>query len=330
MFSIKRRVLIASATLAAMTWLPNVSMAQDYPNKPIRLIVPWAPGGGTDNIARALADELGQELGQSVIVDNRGGANGVIGSAAVARAAPDGYTLMFSDIFSHVLNSFVVRELPYDIVADFSPITQISSVPLLFVVHPSVPAKNIAELVALAKQKPGMVSYASFGTGSAAHIAGEMLKLMGDIDMVHVPYKGGANALIDTLSGEVQANVSGVNLARQHVEAGKLRALAVTGSERSKYIPDVPTVAETPGFEGFEASVSFAVWAPKDTPPDVVGKLNSVIAKVIATPRFKEKLEAMGTETQTIGNSPEQMAETIAGYVKRLPRVVKAAGLQAQ
>ena len=328
MIAINRRVVAGALVGVAMAMLAGPAMAQAYPSKPIRLVVPWPAGGGTDNVARALAEDLGAALGQNVIVDNRGGANAVIGTEIVARAAPDGYTLMFSDIFSHVLNNSLLAKLPYDIVADFTPVTQISTVPLLLVVHPSFPAKSVADLVRLAKEKPGAVSYASFGTGSQAHIAGEMLKMMGGIDMVHVPYKGGAAALTDTLGGQVPVNFSGINLARQHVAAGKLRALAVTGPARSKFMPEVPTIAETPGFQGFEASVPFAVWAPAKTPPEIVAKLNATIAKVIATPKFKQNLESKGTSGDTIGNSPDQMAASIAVFVDRLPRVFRAAGLK--
>lgn len=328
MAELNRRAFAIAMAGAACVAAP--ARAQTYPSRPIRLVVPWPAGGGTDNVARLLAEYLGPAFGQTIVVDNRGGANGVIGSQVVARSAPDGYTLMFSDIFSHVLNKQLVKSLPYDIVADFAPVTQVSTVPLLLVVHPSMPARSVAELVRLAREKPGQISYASFGVGSQAHIAGEMLKIMGGIDMVHVPYKGGAAALNDTLGGQVPVNFSGINLARQHVAQGKLHALAVTATTRSKYMPEVPTVAEAPGFEGYEASVPFAVWAPAGTPADIVAKLNAATAKVIASPQFRQRLEAIGTSPDTIGNSPEQMAASISGYLARLPRVVQAAGLRAE
>lgn len=330
MKKIRRHALIA--VIAATAFISSIgataAWAEAYPSKPIRMIVPWPAGGGTDNVARSLVEDLGTALGQPVVIDNRGGANGVIGSDAVAHSAPDGYTLMFSDIFSHVLNSFLLKKLPYDIEDDFAPVTQISTVPLLLVVSPDLPARSVADLVKLAKDKPGTISYASFGTGSQAHIAGEMLKMMGGIDMVHVPYKGGAAALTDTLGGQVPVNFSGINLALQHVQSGRLRALAVTGPTRSKFLPDVPTVAETPGFKGFEASVPFAVWAPAGTPPEIIARLRNAIAAVIATPRFRATLEAKGSSGETIGNTPEQMAANIAAYVERLPKVVRAAGIR--
>jgi tripartite-type tricarboxylate transporter receptor subunit TctC len=329
MIDIQRRAFIAAiaATAGGALAVPVLSRADGYPSRQIRMIVPWPAGGGTDNVARALGENLAPALGQAIFIDNRGGANGVIGSELTARAAPDGYTLMFSDIFSHVLNSFLLKKLPYDIVADFAPVTQISTVPLLLVANPALPAGSIADLVRLAKAKPGSISYASFGTGSQAHIAGEMLKMMGGIDMVHVPYKGGAAALQDTLGGQVPLNFTGVNLAAQYVRAGKLRALAVTGQRRSKFLPDVPTVAETPGFEGFEATVPFAVWAPAHTPPELIAKLRDTIATVIATPRFHQALDSMGSSSDTIGNTPGEMAATIAALIKQLPAVVKAAGI---
>jgi tripartite-type tricarboxylate transporter receptor subunit TctC len=329
MVQMQRRAFMVTAAGATLA-LRTTSWAQGYPTRVIRMVVPWPAGGGTDNIARALALSLGTALGQTVFVDNHGGANGVIGSEIVCRSAPDGYTIMFSDIFSHVLNSFLIKKLPYDIVNDFAPVTQISTVPLLLVVNASFPANTVADLVRLAKAKPGSISYASFGNGSQAHIAGEMLKMMGGIDMVHVPYKGGAAALADTLGGQVPVNFTGVNLAAQHVKAGRLKALAVTGPTRSKYLPDVPTVAETPGFEGFEASVPFAVWAPARTSAQTIATLRTTIATVIATPQFHQALEAMGTSTDTIGNTPEQMSASIAAMIKRLPAVVQAAGIVAE
>jgi len=329
MAHIGRRAFVVSLAGSALAASP-FTWAQAYPTRLIRMVVPWPAGGGTDNVARALAQNLGGAFGQTVIVDNHGGANGVIGSEIVSRSAPDGYTIMFSDIFSHVLNTFLIKKLPYDIVADFAPITQISTVPLLLVVNASFPASSVADLVRLAKAHPGTISYASFGNGSQAHIAGEMLKMMGGIDMVHVPYKGGAAALADTLGGQVPVNFTGVNLAVQHVKSGRLKALAVTGPTRSKYLPDVPTVAETPGFEGFEASVPFAVWAPARTPPQIVTQLRTTIASVIATPRFHHALEAMGTSTDTIGNTPDQMAASIAAMIQRLPAVVHSAGIVSE
>jgi tripartite-type tricarboxylate transporter receptor subunit TctC len=320
------RVLGAAAALG----LGTRAWARGYPSRPIRLIVPWPAAGGTDNVARLLAEYLTLEIGQPIVVENRGGANGVIGTQLVARAAPDGYTLMFSDIFSHVLNKQLVKNLPYDIVTDFTPITQISTVPLLLVVHPSLPVKNVAELVRLAREKPGQLSYASFGVGSQAHIAGEMFQMMSGVQMTHVPYSGGAPALVATLGGQVQVNFSGINLARPYVAQGKLRALAVTSATRSKFLPEVPAVAETPGFEGYEASVPFAVWGPAGLPTDIVTRLNTAIAKVIGAQQFKQRLEAMGTSPDTIGNSPAEMATAVNGYVDRLSRVVQAAHLKAE
>lgn len=330
MSSIRRRILLSAFAAAVAAATAGRVAAQAYPTKPIRLVVPWPAGGGTDNAARALAEDLAVALGQRIIVDNRGGANGVIGAEVVARAAPDGYTIMFSDIFSHVLNKSLVSNLPYDVESDFAAVTQISTMPLLLVVHPSVPVKSVAELVQLAKEKPGALSYASFGTGSQAHIAGEMFKMIAGLDMVHVPYKGGAAALNDTLAGQVGINFSGISLARQHVVAGKLRALAVTSITRSNLMPEVPAVSETPGFEGFEAGVPFAVWVPARTPPEIIAKLQSTIARVISTASFKQKLERIGLSSDTIGNRPEEMTANVTRLIEQLPRVTQAAGLKAE
>lgn len=318
---------VSMLVIGGMNVMPAV--AQNYPAKPVRMVVPWPPGGANDIIGRELAEHMTRLLGQQVIVDNRGGANGVIGAEAVARAAPDGYTIMVHSLTSHATNPAIYKKLNYDTINDFAPVTQVASVPLMIVVHPSFPAKTVRDLVQIAKSQPGKISYASFGTGSMSHLAGELLNVMAKIDMTHVPYKGGGPALIDTLAGQVPVYFAGVNTALSNVLAGRLRVLAVTGNTRSKPLPNVPTVAETPELKGYEASVTYAVWVPARTPQDIIGKLNGIIIKAMQVPEFRARLEREGC-SDPIGNSPEAMAATIRSEIEKLAKIVKAAGIEPQ
>jgi len=303
--------------------------AQGYPSKPIRMVVPWPPGGTNDIVGRALAEPLGRALGQQVIVDNRGGSNGVIGAEVVARAAPDGYTLMFHSITSHATNPAVYKKLNYDTLRDFSPITLIAPVSLVIVVHPSFPPKTARELIALARARPGDVAYASFGTGSMSHLAGELLKQMAKVDLLHVPYKGGGPALVDTLAGHVPVYFSSVAPSLPHIKAGKLRALAVTAGKRTPQLPDVPAVAETPGMKDYDAVILYGTWAAGRTSRDVVSRLNSEIVKILRTPGFRTRLEELGLGEPS-PSTPEQMAEAIRTDMVKLAGLVKAAGLTPQ
>ncbi|MDB5867400.1 MAG: hypothetical protein JWO70_5206 [Betaproteobacteria bacterium] len=321
--------VIRKALGVFLTLVASAALAQSYPSKPIRMVVPWPPGGTNDILGRALAEPLGRNLGQQVIVDNRGGSNGVIGAEAVARAPGDGYTIMFHSITSHVTNPAVYKKLSYDTINDFTPVTQIAWVPLLIVAHPSLPASSVRELIAIAKAHPGQVNYASFGQGSMSHLAGELLKTMAKIDIVHIPYKGGGPALIDTLAGHVPLYFSSIAPSLPAVKAGRLRALAVTGSERSKQLPDLPTVAETPGLKGYDATVMYAVWAPAKTPADIVSRIHDATVKVLQTAQFRERLDFEGASAP-IGNSPEQMAATIRADMAKLAKLVEVSGLKPQ
>ena len=323
--SVLRTTIAAALALAACAAHAQTT----FPSKPIRMVVPWPPGGTNDILGRALAEPLGRALNQQVIVDNRGGSNGVIGAEVVARAPGDGYTIMFHSITSHVTNPAVYKKLGYDTVNDFTPITQIAWVPLVIVVHPSFPAKNVRELIAIAKAQPGQVNYASFGQGSMSHLAGELLKTMAKIDIVHIPYKGGGPALVDALAGHVPVYFSSIAPSLPNIKAGRLRALALTGAERSKQLPDVPTVTETPGLKGYDATIMYAIWAPAKTPPDIVNRLHGAIVKVIQTPQFRERLDFEGASAP-IGGSPEQMAAAIQSDMKKLTRLVQVSGLTPQ
>ena len=289
------------------------------------MVIPYPAGGSVDVSGRRLAEELAPELGQSIVVENRAGANGIIATDVVAKAVPDGYTMLVSTLAAHAGNPAAVKSLPYDPIKDFAPVTVINTVPLLLVVHPSFPAETVADIVRLARERPGKINYASFGTGGMAHLAGVQLELRGNVQMVHVPYKGGAPALADLLGGHVELYFSGINSALPHVRAGRLRAVAVTGAARSGALPDVPTVAET--YQGYEAGVSPAVWFPARTPPDVMNRMHAAVVKVINTPKFRQAAERDG-ESAPIGNTPAEMAAMVERDIERYAALFKAAGIK--
>lgn len=301
--------------------------AQPWPAKPIRMVIPYPAGGSIDVSGRRLAEDLGPELGQAVVVENRAGANGIIATDFVAKAAPDGYTVLVSTLAAHAGNPAAVKLLPYDPVRDFAPVTVINTVPLLLVVHPSFSAQSVEDIVRLARERPGKINYASFGTGGMAHLAGVQLELRGGVKMVHVPYKGGAPALADVLGGHVEMFFSGINSALPHVKAGRLRAIAVSGLARSKALPDIPAVAET--FGDFEAGVSPAVWYPARTPQELVARMHAAVVKVINTSKFRQALERDG-ESDPIGNSPAEMAVMVQKDLERYAALFKAAGIRPE
>ncbi len=323
------RHLVCMALCGAICGVGGGATAQSYPIKPVRMVVPWPPGGATDIFARMLAEPLSRALGQQVIVDNRGGSNGIIGAEAVARAVPDGYTIMFHIITSHVTNPAVYKKLNYDTLNDFAPVTQTAWTPMVIALHPAFPPKTVSELVALAKARPAQVDYASFGIGSMSHLAGEMFNGMAKVRLTHIPYKGGAAALIDTIAGHVQVNFAGIAPSLPHVHGGKLRALAVTGKARSKQLPEVPTVAATRGLENYEATNTFATWAPAKTPPDIITRLHGAMVNVMQTTEFKQRLEREGA-SDPIGNTPEQMAATLRADMEKLTKLARAAGVEPQ
>jgi tripartite-type tricarboxylate transporter receptor subunit TctC len=267
--------------------------AKDYPNRPIKFIVPYPPAGGTDIVARTLTEPLAALLGQPIIVDNRGGAAGNIGTDLVAKSTPDGYTLLFT-LSSHTINPKLYDRLPFDVERDFVPISLAAMIPQILVANPGVPITNVKELIALARAQPGKLNYASVGTGSPAHIAGELFKLKTGIDMVHVPYKGGGPAITDTLGGQVQLAFVSLPAALQYVKAGRLRALAVTSDARSIAAPDIPTITES----GVDCVVNswYGALAPAKTPSAVVARLQAAFAKMLAMPEIRQKLLALGAE----------------------------------
>ncbi len=299
--------------------------AQDYPVRSIRYIVPQAPGGSSDTLARVIAPRLADALGQQVIIDNRPGATGIIGSDAVAKAVGDGYTLL-QVATSHATNPAMGVKLPYDTLRDFTSITLLSQQPNLWIVHPSLPVTSIKALVALAKARPEQVDFASSGTGSSQHLAGELLNVMAGIKLVHIPYKGSPPALIDVLGGRVAAMVSTMAPAMPQVKAGRLRALAITSIERSKATPEIPTVAES-GVPGYEAISWQGVLAPAGIPRGIVQRLNAELRKVLAQAEPRRQLAEQGYEP--LSGTPEAFDATIKSEIVKWTRVVKAAGLQA-
>src|SRR5688572_3346228 len=315
--------LILSAVLLALS---SLAAAQAYPVKPVRIVVPWPPGGGNDLIARWLAQKLAEPLGQQVVVDNRGGQNGVIGADHVAKSPGDGYTIMVHTVTGHMINPAFYGKLPYDTERDFTPITLIASVPHTIVAHPSLPVKTLKDLIALAKARPGELNFASFGNGSTSHLSGEMFNAMTGVKLVHIPYKGGGPALIDTLAGHVPLYFSSLPTSLQQVKAGKLRALAVTSAERSKQMPDTPTVDEAVGTKGYVSELVYGVFAPANVPKDIAARLNREIVKILNTPDMKERLTGIGTG-DPIANTPEQMQAHVRGELPKWARIVQAAGI---
>ncbi len=298
----------------------------DYPTKPVRLIVPYPPAGSADAVARLLAEKLGEKWRERIIVDNRGGAGGIVGTEMGAQAQPDGYTLLIAYVGTFSVNPSVYRKLPYDPLKDFAPVTLLTSMAYLLVVHPSSPAKSVKGLIDLAAARPGL-TYASSGNGSAPHLAGALFQSMTRLNLVHVPYKGGGPAMIDLLGGHVQLYFASGPNALPHVRANRLRLLAVTSAGRSQLVPEVPTVSES-GLPGYETTSWFGLVAPARTPKAIISKLNGESLKVLGLPDVKERLFMQGVEA--VGTTPEAFFDTIRNDTKKYATVVKEAGIRAE
>ena len=318
------RMLFAALLAAAMFVLPHTALAQPFPAKTIRILCPFPPGGGVDITARAIAHELSNQLGQSVIVENRPGAGGNIAAAEVARAAPDGYTLFLTLNSLHAISPLLYSNLPYDPNKDFAYITPLVSFNNVLVVNPSDPSKSVQDLIARAKAQPGKLTFASSGNGTNIHLVGELFKSMARVDMIHVPYKGSTPALTDLLGGNVTMMFDTIPSAISHVRSGKLRALGVTGVKRSPIFPEVPTIAES-GLPGFEAYAWYGLVAPAGTPPEIIARLNAEAVKGANSKSFRDRMEPLGFEIVT--GSPEKMAEMLKSDMARWAPVIKAAGV---
>ena len=314
-----RRCALALVTAC----MAAVAFAQPYPNHAIRLVVPFPAGGTTDILARAAAQKLTEALGQSVVVDNRPGAGGNIGAELVAKAAPDGYTLLMGTVGTHAINPSLYAKMPYDHIKDFVPIILVAGVPNVLVVNPSLPIHSVADLIKLAKAKPGTINFASSGSGTSIHLSGELFKTMAGVDMTHVPYKGSAPALTDVMGGQVQIMFDNLPSSLALIKSGKLRAVAVTSLQRAPALPDVPTIAES-GLPGFEASSWFGILAPAGTPAPIVAKINAEVNKWLQSPEAKEQLLAQGAAAA--GGSPEQFVAHIRAETDKWAKVVKASG----
>ncbi len=297
-------------------------MAQAYPAKSIRLIVPLAPGGGNDTIARLIGQKISPSLGQQVVVDNRAGAGGLIGAEMAAKSPPDGYTLLLGNVATMTIIPNSQKKVPYDPLKDFQPVSLIASAPLLVVVHPSLPVSTIKELVSLSRAKPGAINYASNGIGTSTHLATEMFSMMAGVKWVHVPYKGLSLAMTDLLSGQVPLMFSSAVAMLPHVKNGKLRAIAMTGTRRAQAIPDVPTVAEA-GVKGYESGSWYGIVAPSNTPRPIIDRLNKEIVAVVKSKEIQDRLNNEAVIPS--GNSPEEFAAHIRSEFERMGRVIREA-----
>jgi tripartite-type tricarboxylate transporter receptor subunit TctC len=319
-FKLKFSTLL-QATALTLSLVGGSAMAQAWPARPISLVVPFPAGGTTDVLARAVGQELSKSLGQPVIVESRPGAGATLGADYVAKAKPDGYTLLMGAVH-HTIATSVYKKLAYDFQKDFAPVSTVALVPNVLVVNPNVPAKNVKELLALAKADPGKLTYGSNGNGTGQHLIGAQFEGMGGVQLLHVPYKGSGPLTTDLLGGQINMSFDTITPVLPQIKAGKLRALAVTTATRSKALPDVPTLDES-GLKGFNLGTWFGVLAPAATPRDVVTRLNAEIVKIINSPEFKKKMDDIGAEP--IGDTPEQMAKQIKDDTERFAKLVKEA-----
>lgn len=316
----KFRFVLLALVLAAFG-----AQAQGYPDKPVRLIVPFSAGGSSDTISRIIAQKMTLAMGQTFVIENKPGAGGNIGGDLVAKSTPDGYTLLFA-AGSTAINVSLYSKMPFDPMKDLDPVIHVCNVTGIRVTHPSVGVASVAELVRLAKDKPGSLNYASAGAGTVIHLAGEMFRSMADVKITHVPYKGSGPALMDLIGGQVQLMFANMPGTLQHVKAGRLKVLAVTSPKRSPLLPDVPTIAET-GLTGYQASTWFGVFAPAGTPREVVAKLNAEFNKALSSPELTEHLRLEGAEA--VGGTPEEFRTFVRGEIERWAPVVKSAGVKA-
>jgi tripartite-type tricarboxylate transporter receptor subunit TctC len=310
---------------AAAALLPGLALAQDYPVKPVRVIVPFAPGGSADVFGRFVAQRLQESLGQSFVVDNRPGGGSVIGTDAVAKAAPDGYTLLVMSN-THTVNESLITTKPFALMRDFVPVAPINASDLVLVTKADLPVKTLADLIKMAKAKPGSLSYASSGPGTPYHMAGELFKAMADIRVVHIPYRGSAGARTDVLGGQLEMMFDAIPTMNEHVKSGKVRALATTGKARSAVMPGVPTMSEA-GVPGYEATIWLGVMAPKGTPRAIVDKLNAEISKITSNPEVRRAWAAQGTAALTMG--VDEFARYTQDDITKWARIVKISGATA-
>ena len=328
-FRSNRRIALSSIALAAIGFIATPAAAQSgWPNKPVRIVVPFAPGGTTDILARAVAPELAKAFGQPFVVDNRAGAGGNVGADLVAKSPADGYTILLGTVGTHGINKSIYAKMPFDPQKDFAPITLVAGVPNVMVMNTERAAKlginNVADFVKYAKANPGKLSMASSGNGTSIHLAGELFKSQNGIFMTHIPYRGSGPALLDMIGGNVDVMFDNLPSAMPQIKGGKLKAFAVTSAERSAAMPELPTVEEAGKLKGFEASSWFGLLAPAGTPPEIVSRIQQEVAKALATPAIKEKMLAQGAIPS--GNTPQEFAKLIDSEITKWAQVVKVSG----
>jgi tripartite-type tricarboxylate transporter receptor subunit TctC len=311
-----------AALLAAVAATSGVAIAQAYPQRPLRFVLPFPPGGGADNLARIVGQPAGEKLGQQIVIDNRAGAGGNIAAEIVARAAPDGYTLLQGNV-AHAISTSLYRKLPYDLLKDFKPVTQLASIPFLLAVNPTLNANSIKDLIALAKAQPGQLNYASSGSGGPSHMAMELFKSAAGIEIRHIPYKGAVPAATDIIAGQVQMMFFTVSAALPYIASGRLKGLAIASSRRSQLAPDMPTVGEA-GLPGFEATTWFGVMVPRDTPASVVARLHSAFVAALNAPEVRERLVRQGFDI--VGSSPAEFGSYVKAEIPKWAKVVKSSG----
>ena len=329
MFSLPRRVALACST--AMLGLaaaanPAAVGAQAYPAKPVRLMVPFVPGGNTDIIARVVAPEMSKALGQQLVIENRGGAGSTIGTEVVAKSPPDGYTLLMVSA-AHVINPAMIKKLPYDSIRDFAPISVVADVPTAFAIHPTLPVKNVKEFIALAKARPGQLNYSTAGRGTVGHLSAELLSSIAQIKMVHIAYKGTGQSITDLIAGHVQLQFSSMPAVINHARAGKLRLLAQTGEKRSAAAKDVPTMLES-GVKGFVVSSGFGLLAPAGTPRPVIDRVHGALLKALAEPNVRNNLSGQGADP--VGNTPEAYDAFNKAEIAKWIKVARGAGIDPE
>jgi len=318
--------LLKAVVAATALFLAAMPALAAWPEKPIRVIVPWAPGGSTDILARVAADKLRQSLGQPVVVENRPGASGNVGSDLVAKATPDGYTILFGSMSTHAMNAALMTTMTFDGVKDFSPLAMVAFVTNTMVIHPSVPVKDVKEFIAYLKANPGKVAYASAGAGSTNHLSAVLFEKMAGVQMLHVPYRGGAPAVVDTVAGQTQLLFSAGTQTLPHVKANTLKLIGVTESKRSSLLPDVPTVAET--IPGYEMAVWYGAFGPAGMPADLVSKLNAEINKAMMLPDVKQRMADIGVEVANI--SAPEFAKVLQADADKWGRLIREMGIKGE
>jgi tripartite-type tricarboxylate transporter receptor subunit TctC len=322
-----RAARLLALILISMLGASLASAAERFPVKPVRLVVPFPAGGSTDLIARQLGQRLTEVWGQPVLIDNRSGAGGVVGSDAVARSAPDGYTVVMGSVSTHAIIPHINTKLPYDPIADFTAITEIARFPSMLVANSALPVKTLKQLVALAKQRPGQLTFASNGEGTNSHLAGEMLKSAAGIDLLHIPYRGAAPAIADVIAGHVAMMFTGVANGMSYVKSGRLRPIAIAALERSPSLPDVPTIAES-GFAGVDVTIWLGLWGPKGMPPELVTRLHADVAAALKSPKVRELFAAQ--DAQGVGSTPAQFSKRVADELARWRPIVRNAKIPSQ